>query len=315
MTGSPPSGFSIVDLDRWPAASAPRPVLSDDERRQLAGPHAIGRGPDEQEVLGVYAGIVDLIALHARAAAGLRTSAADVLARPPSTGPFVIGIAGSVAVGKSTVARVLRTLIERWPSSPRVQIVSTDAFLRPNSELDPAGLTMQKGFPVSYDTDALIAFLVALRGGAAEVSVPVYSHVIYDVVPGEVQRIEQADVVILEGVNVLQAAPAATSGSARLVSDHLDLSVYVDAAEADIEQWFVDRFSVLRREEHTDDRAFYRQFATLSDEESELVARWTWSEINLVNLREHIAPTRDRAHLVLGKGADHRIRSVLVRDC
>jgi type I pantothenate kinase len=210
---------------------------------------------------------------------------------------------------------VLRTLIERWPSSPRVQIVSTDSFLRPNSELDPAGLTMQKGFPVSYDTDALIAFLAALRAGVAEVSVPVYSHVTYDVVPDEVQLIERTDVVILEGVNVLQAAPASAQlASAQLVSDHLDLSVYVDATEADIEQWFVDRFAVLRREEYPDGRAFYRQFATLSDEESEMVARWTWSEINLVNLREHIAPTRDRAHVVLEKSADHLVSAVWVRD-
>lgn len=312
MTGSPPSGFSSVDLDRWRAATTSHAALTDGERRQLAGPHTIGSGPDDLEVLGVYAGVVDLIALSARSAAALRASTADLLGRPASTGTFVICVAGSVAVGKSTVARVLRTLIERWPSSPRVEIVSTDAFLRPNSELDHAGLSMQKGFPVSYDTDALIDFLVALRGGATDVSVPVYSHVIYDVVPGESQRIERADVVILEGVNVLQAGSG--SGSGQLVSDHLDLSVYVDAAESDIEQWFVDRFAALRNEEHTDERAFYRQFATLSDEESEMVARWTWREINLVNLRAHIAPTRDRADLVLVKGADHRIGSVLVRD-
>ncbi|CAN5572198.1 hypothetical protein BH10ACT3_BH10ACT3_15090 [soil metagenome] len=223
--------------------------------------------------------------------------------------PFVIGVTGSVAVGKSTIAEQVAARIEQWPDAPAVQIVTSDAFLFPNSVLEQRGLSMQKGFPPSYDRDALVSFLIQLRRGVAELPIPVYSHVRYDVLPDEHVRVDQPDVLILEGLGLLGTDLALGS----LVSDHLDVAIHVDAAEADIERWFVERFAKLRVHDFDDDQSFYLPFAARSDEESAAIARWTWSEINAVNLREHVLPVRNRADLVLHKDGDHQIVGVSLR--
>ena len=243
---------------------------------------------------------------HDADAATLDVVAELVLAR--TTSPAVVAIAGSVAVGKSTVARQLRDALVRLDATSgegalEAVVLATDAFLRPNAELDAAGLTLRKGFPESYDHAALQRFLRAVRRGEPA-RVPVYSHQAYDVVPGRSELIDAPDLVVLEGVNTLQPSS---------VAELVDVGIYLDAAEHDVERWFVERFARLRRAPDAVD-GFYGQFVDLDDETADAVARWTWREINLVNLREHIAPSADHADVVLHKGPDHRLDAVIVRD-
>jgi type I pantothenate kinase len=218
----------------------------------------------------------------------------------------VIGVAGSVAVGKSTFARILQALLSRWPDHPDVDLVTTDGFLHPNSLLEERGLMLRKGFPESYDTRRLLAFLRDVKSGAVEVRAPVYSHVIYDVLPGEETIVRQPDILILEGLNVLQVSSSATE----FVSDYFDFSIYIDAEEADILDWFIARFMALRESVFKDPNSFFRHFAELSDDEARRIATEIWHDINGRNLRENILPTRERASLILRKGPDHRVTSV-----
>jgi type I pantothenate kinase len=217
-----------------------------------------------------------------------------------------------VAVGKSTTARVLTALLARWPDHPRVDLVTTDGFLRPNRVLEERGIMDRKGFPESYDVRRLVRFLEEVKRGEAEVRAPVYSHVIYDIVEGEEQVLRQPDIVILEGLNVLQTGIDA-GHEARFVSDWFDFSIYVDADEADIECWYVERFFALRETAFSDETSFFRHFATLSDAELQAAARSIWGSINRPNLRENILPSRSRADLVLEKGRDHEVRQVRLR--
>ena len=225
--------------------------------------------------------------------------------------PYVIGVAGSVAVGKSTFARILEALLARWPDHPQVELVTTDGFLYPNQVLDDRGIMNRKGFPESYDTRRLLQFLRDVKSGVAEVHAPVYSHVVYDIIPGETVSVRQPDILILEGLNVLQVG--ALEATSEFVSDYFDFSIYIDADEADIEEWYVQRFLRLRETVFQNPDSFFRHFAALDEREAVEIARGIWHGINGKNLKDNIEPTKSRASLLLRKGADHRVTDVSLR--
>lgn len=288
------------------AAGIPAP-LTETEVVQLRG---IGDRLDLAEVREVYLPLSRLLSTYAENTKRLGAETAAFLGEPDSTTPFVVAVAGSVAVGKSTIARLLRELMSRWPGTPRVELVTTDGFLYTNAELERRGLMDRKGFPESYDRRALVSFLTEVKSGAAEVRAPFYSHVRYDIVPDAHVTVRRPDVVIVEGLNVLSPPPTPNDVA---VSDLFDFSIYVDADEADIAQWYVDRFLALRRGAFSNPNSFFKVFAELSDEEAVTTALGYWNEINLPNLRENVAPTRHRAHLVLKKAAAHAVESVRLR--
>jgi len=297
----------IFERAQWAMLRASTPLeLGDEDLAELRG---INERLDLDEVAEVYLPLSRLLSLHAVATRDHYSVTDTFLGVLPAPRPYIIGLAGSVAVGKSTTARILRALLARWPAHPRVELVTTDGFLFPNRELAARGLSERKGFPESYDTAALVAFLAALKRGEPDVSAPVYSHVRYDIIDGEEQVLQQPDVVIVEGLNVLQTA----RGVSRHVSDFFDFTIYVDAEERDIEQWFVERFFTLRATVFADPDSFFHAYASMGEGEAESFARTVWSTINGVNLREEILPTRARAHLVLEKGPDHRVRQVRLR--
>ena len=228
--------------------------------------------------------------------------------------PYVVGIAGNVAVGKSTVAQVLRALIPRWPGRPKVELVSTDGFLYPNRVLQSRGLMNRKGFPESYDLPLLLRFLADVKSGRAEVSASIHSHLTYDIVPDQAQLIRQPDILIVEGLNMLEAGlPEPSEGHRVFVSDYVDFSIYVDAEKRYIKEWYLDRFLRLREVALGDDSAHFHRYARLSVEEAKELAERIWDEIDHPNLKENIEPTKDRARLILEKGLDHSIQSVRLR--
>jgi type I pantothenate kinase len=249
------------------------------------------------------------------AATQLLHKAADTfLGTPARTTPYVIGVAGSVAVGKSTLARILRALLARWPDHPRVDLVTTDGFLYPNRVLEARGLLQRKGFPESYDVRLLMQFMTDVKAGVPSVDAPVYSHQAYDIVPGARQVVDCPDILIVEGLNVLQTRDGQPGRPLRLfVSDFFDFSIYVDADERDIEAWYIARFKTLRETVFRDPGSYFHRYASLSEAEAEATARGIWQTINGVNLRENIAPTRDRARVVLFKESDHAVRRVRMR--
>jgi type I pantothenate kinase len=228
--------------------------------------------------------------------------------------PYIIGVAGSVAVGKSTTARILKALLSRWTNTPKVELVTTDGFLLPNKALEAEGLMDKKGFPESYDNKALLRFLSDVKAGRRNVCAPVYSHMSYDVVEGETTCVDRPDILIVEGVNVLLALrPPRDGREIPFVSDFFDFTVYLDAREAVLEQWYVERFQRLRHTAFRDPRSYFRIYADFDDEKITSVAKDIWTRINLENLRQNIAPTRPRASLILTKGADHKIEEVALR--
>ncbi len=303
-----------VDLDReaWSRLSASTPLpLTDADVDRLRG---LGDPIDLAEVDAVYRPISRLLNLYVAATDRLHRATSTFLGENGARTPYVIGIAGSVAVGKSTTARVLRELLARWPETPQVALVTTDGFLRPNAELERRGLMHRKGFPESYDRRALLRFLTAVKAGRREVRAPVYSHLTYDIVPGEQVVVRRPDVLIVEGLNVLQPARPTTAGDSSVaVSDFFDFSIYVDARTSDVRRWYVDRFLRLRETAFARPESYFHRYASLTDDEAVDEAERIWDAINAPNLEQNILPTRGRATLVLRKGPDHSVERVRLR--
>lgn len=306
------SRYRTFERAEWAALRAATPLpLAEHDLTDL-------RGVDDHlsltEVVEAYLPLSRLLSLHVAAVQQLSVATDSFLGRLPRPVPVIIGLAGSVAVGKSTTARVLRALLARWPDHPRVDLVTTDGFLHPNTVLADRGLLGRKGFPESYDVRRLLRFVADVKAGLPQVAAPVYSHVRYDVVPGVAQVVDRPHILILEGLNVLQAPDAGRPGArGPFVSDFFDFSIYVDAEEAHIERWYVQRFLTLRRTAFSDPDSYFAHYADLGDDEAAEVAHGIWREVNGRNLAENVLPTRERGDLVLVKGAGHEVERVLLR--
>lgn len=302
------SPFVEIDRRRWAALAPATPQpLTEQELVQLRG---LGDSLDLREVAEVYVPFSRLLNLYAAGARDLHSATRSFLGESGRSTPFVIGVAGSVAVGKSTIARLLRELLSRWEDTPRVERVTTDGFLLPTAELARRGILHRKGFPESYDRRALLRFVSRVKSGVEEVRAPVYSHLTYDRVPDAEIIVRRPDILIVEGLNVLQPPGP---GASLAVSDLFDFTVYVDARTSDIAQWYEDRFLALQSGAFADPRSYFHRYATLSHDEAVAKAREIWREINEPNLVENILPTRARASLVLRKEHDHTVSTVLLR--
>jgi type I pantothenate kinase len=296
----------------WASLRADMPMtLTEDDLirlRSLNDPISI------DEVVTIYLPLSRLLSLYVAATQGLYNATRTFLGANEGKTPYIIGIGGSVAVGKSTTARVLKALLARWTNTPKVDLITTDGFLYPNAVLEREGLMERKGFPESYDLPALLSFLSDIKAGRGSVSAPLYSHLVYDIVPSERVTIDRPDILIVEGINVLQAPRLPRDGTAvPFVSDFFDFSIYIDAAEADIRRWYVERFQRLRETAFRDPNSYFHRYAMVSDEEALAIAERLWSRINRVNLYENILPTRPRADLILSKGESHLIEQVALR--
>lgn len=308
MTVSRYTNFSRAE---WARLRDATPLtLSEADLTELQG---LNEQLSMREVEEVYLPLSRLLNLHVAATRELERVTDRFLGKTVAPNPYILGVAGSVAVGKSTTARVLRALLARWPDHPRVDLVTTDGFLHPNRVLEQRGLMARKGFPESYDRRRLVRFVADLKAGVAEVTAPVYSHLVYDILPGEMQVVRQPDILILEGLTVLDGADVRSVDDSLFVSDHFDFSIYVDAPESHIREWFLQRFRRLRETAFRDPKSYFGKYAELSEEEAQAFAGKVWEEINGVNLRENILPTRERAHLILEKGPDHAVGRVRLR--
>ncbi|MFT4123449.1 MAG: type I pantothenate kinase [Microbacteriaceae bacterium] len=307
-SGAQATPFREISRADW-AALAPtmESPLTERELVQLRG---LGDVLDLREVAEVYLPLSRLLTLYVTAARGLHAATTRFLGTTSGSTPFVIGVAGSVAVGKSTISRLLRELMARWPESPRVELVTTDGFLYPNAELQRRGLMDRKGFPESYDRRSLLRFVSQVKSGVEQVRAPFYSHLAYDIVPDAEVVVRRPDVLIVEGLNVLQ--PAAP-GHRLAVSDLFDFSIYVDARTPDIARWYEERFLRLQRGAFANPRSYFHRYAELTEDEARERARSIWTATNEPNLTQNVLPTRARASLVLRKGADHAVSSVLLR--
>ena len=299
--------YLSFDREEWADLRAATPLTI--RERDLVALRGINEQIDLDEVAAVYLPLTRLLNLYVSATQNLHKVSATFLGAMAPKVPYVIGIAGSVAVGKSTFARILQALLARWPEHPRVDLITTDGFLFPNAVLEDRGIMNRKGFPESCDTKTLLTFLRDLKSGALDVKAPVYSHVVYDIIDGETVSVQQPDILIIEGLNVLQVGSEANE----FVSDYFDFSIYIDADEPDIEQWYIERFQKLRETVFRDPDSFFQNFAHLTDEEGVNIARGIWREINGKNLVDNIEPTKSRASLIVAKGADHRVTNVHLR--
>jgi type I pantothenate kinase len=288
-------------------ASTPLPLTEKD----LSTLRGINEEISLDEVAGIYLPLSRLLNLYVSAIQSLHKATDTFLGHLPAKVPYIIGIAGSVAVGKSTMARILQALLSRWPDHPKVDLITTDGFLHPTAVLEKRGLMNRKGFPESYDQRRLVRFLTEIKSGKREVPAPVYSHLIYDIVPGEEQKVCQPDVLIVEGLNVLQSGH--TRGSRIFVSDFFDFSIYIDADEKTIEDWYVSRFLKFRETVFRNPDSYFHRYSKLTREQATEKAHSIWREINGPNLRDNIQPTRERAQLILRKGAGHSVEEVRLR--
>ncbi len=297
----------------WAALRADTPLtLSSNDLARL---RSINEPITLEEVIEIYLPLSRLLALYVAATQGLFKATQRFLGAEDGKMPYIIGVAGSVAAGKSTFTRVMQALLSRWPNTPRVELVTTDGFLFPNAVLEREGLMGKKGFPESYDGGALMRFMSDVKAGRRAVEAPVYSHLTYDIVPEDWVVIDRPDILIVEGLNVLlpgRRLPRDGRGSA-FVSDFFDFSIYLDADNDDLERWYVERFMRLRETSFRDPRSYFRKYAELDDEAAEIRARQIWRDINLANLSENVLPTRERANLVLTKGPSHRVEHVALR--
>ena len=297
-----------LDFDReaWAKLRANTPLtLTEDDIEKLRG---IDVQLEIDMVEHTYLPLSRLLNLHVQGSQQLASVTDTFLGNPPRPVPFIIGVAGSVAVGKSTISRVLQALLARWPHHPRVELVTTDGFLYANAVLEERGLMDRKGFPKSYDRKALLEFVASAKAGERHLEVPLYSHIKYDVIADEARVLDEPDILIVEGLNVLQAGD-----SGAVVSDYFDFSIFVDAQVADIKSWYIERFLTLKDTAFAQPDAYFRRYADLTKDEAIQVASDIWEQINEVNLVENILPTRERASLILEKAADHTVRRVRLR--
>ena len=299
------------DAEAWAKLRAATPMTldqSDIERLQ-----GVNESLSMDEIERTYLPLSRLLSLYVGATQDLSRTTDIFLGTPPDKVPYLIGLAGSVAVGKSTSARVLQELLSRWPNSPRVDLITTDGFLHPNAVLKERNLMGRKGFPESYDQRALLDCVARLKSGEQNIEIPVYSHLTYDVLPDRRRLIEAPDVIIIEGLNVLQTGAATPDGPRVFVSDYFDFSIYIDADPAVVRRWYIERFLTLRQSAFADPRSYFSRYASLSDDEAVETASGIWDAINGPNLVENIAPTRDRADLVLRKGPNHVVEAIRLR--
>jgi type I pantothenate kinase len=306
------SPFRVFSRQEWASLRADTPMtLDDDDIKRL---QSLNDPTSLEEVEAIFLPLSRLLSLYVEATQGLYRATRTFLGGNGSKTPYIIGVAGSVAVGKSTMARVLQALLSRWPNTPKVDLIATDGFLLPNAVLQREGLMERKGFPESYDRTALLAFLTAIKAGKRNVTAPVYSHLVYDIVPGKTATIDRPDILIVEGLNVLQPSRLPHDGRAvPFVSDFFDFAVYIDADEAVIRRWYIERFQRLRKTAFQDPESYFHRYASVDEAEAAKIAEGLWSRINLVNLRENILPTRPRADLILVKGENHAIEKVALR--